>query len=125
MKTITIQLDRKHGEMEEFERNDKNLLQVRVRVPSVGMICDDAYLVELSLSRDAMLGLGTELVRAAHRENNETSFWHLRPSEQGFATRILGVYLHPSSCQLIIAEVEHGTLESLLNTESGRDKEQH
>lgn len=124
MKTVTIRLDRKRGEPEEFERNDKNLIQVSVRVPSAGMVCNDAYLVELSLSRDAMLGLGTELIRAAYRQIDQTGFWHFRPSEPQFATKMLGVYLHPNSCQLIIAEVDHGTLESLLNAESERDKKQ-
>ena len=124
MKTVTIRLERQRKELEDFERDDKNVAQVRIRIPSCGeMITDRSYLVELSLSRHAMLGLGTELIRAAHAGENETVFWHLRPSEPTLASQAFGVYLHPSSCQLIIAEVEHGTLESLLTARTGADEE--
>src|SRR5262245_17380533 len=119
MRAVTISLERKLGEAEEVDEADKNVLRVRVRTPLGEMVCDEKCLVELTLSRDAMLGLGTELIMAADRSEEFTLFRHLRHSEPVFATRILGVYLPPASCQLIVSEAEHGTLQSLLDAVSG------
>lgn len=114
METISIPLSPTKGEIESFEQDDRNILNVRVQNPAGEMIDGSGYRVEIKLSKDAMIGLGTELIRAAHRESAETRVWHLRPPDENLASRVLGVYLHPVSCELIIAGANFDTLESLL-----------
>jgi hypothetical protein len=74
--------------------------------------------VELRLSREAMLGLGTELIRAAHRQSAEPGFWHLSPAEPSFSSQMLGLYLTPDSCELLVAEDDLGSLDEALSSSS-------
>jgi hypothetical protein len=116
MDQILIKL-KAHDQPDEFELSDKNLLRVRVQLPSGEMIYDSNYRVELSFSQDAMLGLATELLRHLYKEDNQQGFWHFRPATPNFSSQQLGLYLHPQSCELLISEVDHGTLQSQLDNE--------
>lgn len=99
---------------EDFKENEKNLLKVRIQLPSGEMISNSQYRVELRLSRDAMIGLGTELVRAASKQSQDLNFWHLHPSDNQLATQILGVFLHPESCELLVSEDDFGDLDTVI-----------
>ena len=114
MEEITINLTPVIGEVEGFSRNDKNILKVRVQLPTGEIITSPHYRVELTLSRDGMVGLGTELLRAAYRSKEHYLFWHISPSIPSLASQKLGVFMHPDSCELMVTEEDLGTLEEAL-----------
>jgi|GEM_PF-1343294 len=117
MNEVVIPLSVSEDTIEEFEKNDKNVLRVTIQLPSGEVVSGNGYRVYFDLSKDAMLGLGTELIRAAQRENVEDLFRHLHPSFLSHATTSLGIYLHPSSCELLVAGWEFGTLQELLEAD--------
>ncbi|MCT4782081.1 MULTISPECIES: hypothetical protein [Exiguobacterium] len=57
--------------------------------------------VMISLSRNAMIGLGTELIRMAHRFEIGRHM-HIEPMEEGLVCQSMGVFLTPESSELII-----------------------
>jgi len=103
-------------EVEEFEEQDRNVAKVQVRLPSGDIVGSEEYTVVITLSRNAMLGIGKELIRSAYKDEDRTPHnWHLRPTDPSLPTQILGVFLHPDSCELIVGEQEMGTLENILD----------
>ncbi len=104
-----IPIDPPEDQIESYEIDDQNMALVRVDGLSTGPI------VTLQLSRDAMLGLATELIRSAHRNDGLSS--ELSPAVKGLASQCLGIYLHPQSCRLNIQRVEMGTVEAALLAE--------
>lgn len=120
MKNLIIDLNPRGDNAEDYAENDRNVVQVRVQLPTGEMVSTPNYRVEISLSRDAMIGLATHLLRAAHRPEGQFFFQHLRPCDSNLASQILGVFMHPKSCELLVAEVDLGTLEdALCANESG------
>ncbi len=101
---------------DSFELDEKNVLHVRVQLPTGEIVDGIGYRVEINLSRDAMLGLGVELIRAAHTGSQEKKLWHMHPSDHNLASQVLGVYLHPSSCELLISQREFGDLQTVLDS---------
>lgn len=57
--------------------------------------------VTLFLSRNALLGLGTELIRLAH-DYKEGRHYHLNPATEDMMIQTLGVFLSPGSCELVV-----------------------
>lgn len=110
-----LQFERKSPGDEEYERGGDNVLQVRFQLPSGEIVCDGGYRAELRLSRAAMIGLGSELIRAAYREDIDKLSWHLRPSEKDFASQALGIFLNPESSGLLVSSAGHGPVEQLHN----------
>ncbi len=111
--TITIPLEACET-VEDYAKADRNVMQVRVGVRGQWHSSPDC-IVDLSLSREAMIGLATALLRAAHRPSGQAAFAEMRPSERGNAVLAFGVYLHPQSCRLNIGERDLGELENLLH----------
>ena len=119
---ITITLKKNTDVLEEYEKNDRNMLKVAINLPDGRLVESPEYRVELVLTRDAMIGLGTELLRTAHTIENEGGLehWHLDPIRAGGASQGMGVYIHPSSCELIIGVSNLGTVEEAIrHIESG------
>jgi hypothetical protein len=114
MNQVTIDLIPPEDTLESYEIKDENVVQLRVHLNGETIV-NPKCRVEIRLSRDAMLGLGISLIRAGYKQTEENdNFWHLRPSERGLAVKTLGIYLHPDSCELLVTEINHGTLESLI-----------
>jgi hypothetical protein len=111
-RTITIPIEAS-SRPEPFERADRNVIQVRVQLPDGTIISTANCIVEFNLSHDAMVGLGTELLRAAHGGDTRPG-WELFPADRGLASQCLGVFLHPNSCRLNVWQVELGPLEKAL-----------
>lgn len=57
--------------------------------------------VTLFLSRNALLGLGTELVRLAHNYK-EGKHYHIEPANKDMMVQTLGIFLTPESSELIV-----------------------
>jgi len=113
-KVFNVQLFPDPDEVETYENNEENIVQVRVQLPSGEMVTTHDYKVELTMSSEAMIGLATNLIRSAVLGPSSAHVWHLRRSEVGFAGQTLGVYLHPESCELIVVQTNLGTLSEAL-----------
>lgn len=109
MNSIVVSLNQPIDCREEYEEMDDNVMQVTLSGSPENPI------VDLLMSRNAMIGLGTHLLRQAY--GNAETFVELHPSDTSLATTSLGVYLHPKSCRLNVGHFEFGALEDLLGEE--------
>jgi hypothetical protein len=116
MEEIRIALEKQAGSVQAYEEADSNLARVTAILASGETIPSATSRVVLALSRDAMVGLGTELLRAAHvdPELEPGKHWHIDPIRRDAATQCMGLYLHPSSCELIIQHEDLGTIENAM-----------
>lgn len=87
-------------EDEVFDKNDDNILKVSVTVAGVPVENKDNCFVFLDMTRDAMIGLGVELIRKAMESDLECGYCELYPVR--YPLRRMGVYLHPDSCRLFL-----------------------
>jgi hypothetical protein len=110
---ITIPL-KPDSAVEPFAERERNLLQVQVGIGGVWH-CSPDCIVSISLSREAMIGLATALLRAAHAPPEKSMLTELLPSELGFASLAAGVYMHPQSCRLNLLESDLGDLAHVLH----------
>ena len=94
------------------EPTERNIVQMRVGVRGQWHSSPDC-IVDLSLSREAMIGLATALLHAANQPTGNTAFVEMLPSTPKHARFAFGVYLHPESCRLNIREQDFGELEGL------------
>ena len=85
---------------EYFEETGDNLALVNVFNQN-GIDITQNCRVQITLSKNALLGLGTELIRLAHQYRNGKHF-HIDPIEKEYVVQSLGVMLHPESCELIV-----------------------
>jgi hypothetical protein len=112
--TITISLEEQEG-IEDYARTDRNIVQARVRVGADGeWHSSPGCIVDLSLSREAMIGLATAPLRAAHQHPDSVNFVEMLPSEAGHAVERFGVFMHPKSCRLHLRQQDFGELDALL-----------
>ena len=108
IKKIEISLENDNGAEVEHRKNDKNLAQIRVILPSGKILNNEGVKVELGLSQDSMIGLGRKLLKAAYSElKKKQKFWHIRGFDKTLLTEVMGIYLEPNSCELIIFEKEY------------------
>lgn len=117
----SINLDPDKSKEEEYERDDKNVAEVRVQAPTGEIVSDSQYKVSITLSPDAMVGLGTELIRKGLKlkEAGEKSFDHAIEHLEGLYSpnpcQKMGIYLTPKSCDLIILADDFGKVEEIIN----------
>ena len=99
-------IPREYGQIEDFEKNDANIACFKVFDKQGNDISDQVRYVTIFLSKNAMLGFGTELIRLAHnfKEGKEV---HIMPaSKEKGAEQSMGIFLTPASCELTI-KCEH------------------
>lgn len=111
-KTVNISLE-EHQCIEDSSETDRNIVQVQVGSHGVWHSSPD-WIVDLSLSREAMIGLATELLRAAQQSPDAMAFVEMLPSEAECAVERFGVYMHPKSCRLNLRQQDFGVLETLI-----------
>lgn len=104
-----IDIENDQNELEEYEKSGKNVLEVVV-YDKTGKMINDSLTVGLSLSQDALLGLGTELIRLAHKYK-EGRHYHLDPAEKEMIVQRLGVFSAPNSQELIICCADMKTID--------------
>lgn len=115
MEKFSIDIDRPNECRPSYELSDKNVMWVRAGTKGDRLDSNDSF-VEIGLSRDAMLALGTELIRSALRPGDK--LLEVFPIDQHLASQSLGVYLHPSSCRLLIfLHHEFGKVDALLTNQ--------
>jgi len=101
---------------ELYRAADENIIRVEVQLPSGQMLDTHDCRVVVSMTKDAMLGFGSSLVRAALSEAQERACWEFQNAEPDSATEQLGIYLHPSSCKVILNLTSLGKLKDLLDS---------
>jgi|688.fasta_scaffold600912_1 hypothetical protein len=117
----SINLNSDKSKEEEYEYNDGNVAEVRVQIPSGEIVSGSRYKVSITLSSDAMLGLGTELIRKALKlkEDGEKSYdyavEHLEGIYSNSPCQKMGIYLTPKSCDLIILADDFGKVEEIID----------
>ncbi len=99
---------------ELYRAADQNIIRVEVQLASGEMLETRNCRVVVSMTKDAMLGLGSSLIRAALNQTQERGSWEFENAEPDSATEQLGVYLHPSSCRLVMNLTSLGKLAELL-----------
>ncbi len=100
------------NEEDEFDIIGDNVLNVKVLTKENEEIKD--CVIHLEFSRNALLGLGTELIRLAHKFQ-EGYHTHLYPVEDpNFITQNMGVHLNPNSNELVIVCEQPNIINNLI-----------
>jgi hypothetical protein len=94
-------IDIKNDEFDEFEKKSDNVAMFKVFDNEGNDITDSSQAI-FTLSENALLGLGSELIRLAHNFR-ESKHVHLEPAEKEMIVQRLGIFLTPDSGRLIIA----------------------
>jgi hypothetical protein len=110
--TITVNLI-PDCDVEAFNDEERHLARVCVSID--GISSDPSKtIVSLILSQEAMIGLATELFRAAYRTSSASSYAELMPSKAGFIRENYGIILHPKSCRLNLREDNMGSISEAI-----------
>lgn len=88
----------------EKEKIDHINFAVKTQSKSNTELPQKGCLIELSISKNALLGLGKELIRHAHKKEDEgKKHWHFDPlGSTSSPVQTFGVFLAPESVELII-----------------------
>ncbi len=109
-----ISIPREYAVAEDFEKNDSNLACFKVLDKQANDISDQIRYITIFLSENAMLGLGTELIRLAHNYEEGKEIHIIPASKEKGAEQSMGVYLTPDSCELIIRCQHFESIEKYL-----------
>ncbi len=114
-----IDLVHNDEKLEVFEIEDKNLLEVKVQLPGPKIVSGSDYKVILNLSADAMIGMGTELIRKGMRlkeqgKPNIQEFEHIQPLSINNTCQKIGIYLTPESCELLVSGKDFGKVDEVI-----------
>jgi hypothetical protein len=94
--------------VEEFETNNDNIAKVRI-FNKQGQDITNQCTVSILLTKNALIGLGSELIRLAYAfEDGKHS--HLEPMTQDNVVQDMGIILVPNSAELIITCADLGTV---------------
>jgi len=85
---------------EGFEIEGNNIAEVTVLDKSGNDITNNCR-VQITLSKNALIGLGTELIRLAHNYK-DGKHYHIDPISKDYIVQSMGIMLHPESCELIV-----------------------
>lgn len=114
-KTFEIPLQPSDADKALYRDADENVIRVRVQLPDGRLLASGDHVVELALSRDAMLALGSELIRGALLGSGTAGSWEIRPLSANYASEVLGVYSHPQGCTLVINKQPLGKVAQMLS----------
>ena len=112
---MEYRIDIENDNEDVFEVKADNVAEIRV-VNKEGRDISNEVVVNLFLSQNGLLGLGTELIRLAHKFK-EGKHMHLEPSEEEMQVQRMGLFLTPNSCQLTILCGEGKTIDSYFKGE--------
>ncbi len=97
---MRYEIDIKNDENDVFEINADNVGIVKVYDKEGDNITEKAD-VQIFLSKNALLGLGTELIRLAY-SYTDTKHIHMEPVEIDNIVQRMGIFLAPDSARLTI-----------------------
>lgn len=100
--------------IEPYEQEQNNVMHVYAQ-KKINIDSGTKYKIVLSLSKNAMLGLGKELIRYAYLNRKPGHHVHLEPIEPGKPqVQAMGIYLLPASIPGIVGHGEFGDIISIL-----------
>lgn len=111
--------------LEDFEAEGTNIGKFQVFDSSnndIGSLCQ--YIL-IGLSKNAMLGLGTELIRLAHNFEEGKEVHIVPASKEHGAEQSMGIFLTPDSCELIIKCEKFPPIEKLLEDYKAKHPEKY
>jgi hypothetical protein len=85
---------------DKFEEKADNILELKVYDKSGKDISNEVN-VNMFFSQNGLLGMGTELIRLAHKFK-EGKHMHLEPLEEDMQVQKMGVFLTPKSSEMTI-----------------------
>ena len=97
---MIYKIDLNNDSNDEFEKNADNTVEIQIFNKAGEDITKDLT-VNMYLSKNGLIGLGTELIRLAHHFK-EGKHMHLEPSEENRQVQKMGVFLTPESGKLTI-----------------------
>ncbi|TET06228.1 hypothetical protein E3J79_02660 [Candidatus Dependentiae bacterium] len=95
---------------EEYQKKGDNLGNVWIIGPGGVRIKNPDYRIEIFLSKNGLIGLGTELIRLAY-SFKEGKHSHIYPISKDEVCQAMGIFLTPDSNELIICCDNLGTLD--------------
>lgn len=95
-------IERDYEKIESYQEEDNNLAKIEIIDPNGKIINGKDYRILILLTKEALLGLGTELIRYAHHCKNDNQR-HLRRITKDKVIQNMGIYLTPESNELIIS----------------------
>ena len=98
---------------ENFEKDDDNMGAVIV-LDQKGNDISEGCRVQLNLSKNGLLGLGTELIRLAHNFRDGKHAHIRRSITKDDACQTMGIFLTPKSSELIVVCNQYGKLDDYL-----------
>ena len=115
MSSYKVELD-SDEDIEGFEVSGDNIAELLV-YDNEGNDITKKSKVQLILSKNGLLGLGTELIRLAHKFE-DGYHTHIEPCEKERIVQNLGVVLMPTSCELIVNCSEMENIEEYFEKET-------
>lgn len=101
-----------NDEHDEFEVNADNVAVIEVYDKNGNRVSSQTK-VQIFLSKNALLGLGTELIRLAHNYV-ESKHFHIMPADKEMLCQRMGIFLTPGSSELIITCSETKKIDDYL-----------
>lgn len=93
-------IDVMNDENDDFEKKADNVADFQVFDKNGSNISTESY-ATLFLSKNALLGLGTELIRLAH-DFHEGKHSHIEPTTEDMMIQRMGIFFTPDSSKLIL-----------------------
>ncbi|WP_425517377.1 Imm32 family immunity protein [Paenibacillus solanacearum] len=103
MRTIDINISLTDGDIDEFPNKD-----------NVGLVEVLNNRVMITLSRNAMIGLGKQLIKLAYTNFQDGYHVHVDPCEEGYTSQPMGFYSHPKSAEIIICCSEFESIDKCM-----------
>lgn len=97
---MKYEVDINNDDNDVFENKADNVGMLQV-FDNEGNEITEQSTVSLFLSENALLGLGTELIRMAHNYK-EGKHYHVEPATNDLMVQTLGLFLTPDSSELIV-----------------------
>ncbi len=108
-----IKINNKDTIEEEYEKNDDNVGEVVV-FNNEGKDISGECCVQLTLTKNGLLGLGSELIKLAHNFRDGKHFHIHQSTTKDDACQTMGIFLTPKSSELIITCGEYGKIDDYL-----------
>lgn len=101
-----------NDKFDEFERYADNVGVLHVLDDKSNNVSSEVK-VQLYLNKNALLGLGTELIRLAYNFK-EGKHYHVEPADKHNLCQRLGIFLTPDSSELIVCCSEQDIIDDYL-----------
>ena len=106
--------DRDQGILEDFEKNDANIACFQVFDLEGNDISNQIRYVGLWFIKGSLISFGEGLIRLAHNFEEDKEIHLVSKNEKSEAQQLMGVYLSPNSCELIIKCKSFDSIDKIL-----------